>query len=128
MARLRPVPVRSGGMLRNLERLGINRGLMGGSRGWFYLGTGLWTVRKVRTLARRQPEILLREVIRPGDRITVANGVATIESVPVDAAQLSRKGRKAIRKLEATPKSRRRRRASKRAVLTHADVKGAARR
>ena len=77
-----------GGLFRSVERLGISRGVFGGSRGWFYVGTGLWTVRKVRTLARREPEILLREELRPGGRITIANGVATIENMPLEDRHL----------------------------------------
>ena len=85
-----------GGLLRTVERLGVNRGVFGGNRGWFYVGTGLWTLRKVRGLAQRQPEILLRETLRPGDRMTIANGVATIVSAPAADQQLSRKGRKGV--------------------------------
>ena len=106
-----------GGLLRTVERLGVNRGVFGGNRGWFYVGTGLWTLRKVRGLAQRQPEILLRETLRPGDRMTIANGVATIVSAPAADQQLSRKGRKA-----------RRSRTSGEAILTRADLKARARR
>ena len=71
-----------GGVLRSLERIGVTRGVLGASKGWFYVGTGLWTLRKVRSLGERKPEILLQEQLRPGDRVTIANGVATIWSRP----------------------------------------------
>jgi hypothetical protein len=114
-----------GGVLRTVERLGVNRGVFGGSKGWFYVGTGLWTLRKVRGLAQRQPEILLRETLRPGDRLTIANGVATIVSAPVPEAQLSRRGRKARKAAEARPT---RGRAARKAYLTQADLTPRARR
>lgn len=123
-----------GGLLRTVERLGVNRGVFGGNRGWFYVGTGLWTLRKVRGLAQRQPEILLRETLRPGDRMTIANGVATIVSAPAADQQLSRKGRKARKARQVQdarpPKGRkaRRSRTSGEAILTRADLKARARR
>lgn len=121
-------PAGGGGLLRTVERLGVNRGVFGGSRGWFYVGTGLWTLRKVRGLAQRQPEILLRETLRPGDRMTIANGVATIVSAPVDDAQLSRRGRKARRaRTDRAPRGRAARKAQK-AYLTQADLSRRARR
>lgn len=75
-----------GGLLRSAERLGINRGLFGGSRSWLYVGTGLWTLRTVRRLAERKPEILISEELKPGQRIVIANGRATIDDAPVAAA------------------------------------------
>lgn len=84
-----------GGLLRLAERMGLSRGI-GGSRGWFYLGTGLWTLRTVRRLALRRSEVLLSEELRPGDRIVIANGRATIDHVAplVGEVVASRQGRR----------------------------------
>lgn len=77
---------RSGrGMLRTAERLGIARGVFGASKGWFYVGTGLWTLRTVRRMAERKPEILLSEELKPGQRVVVANARATLDQVPSGA-------------------------------------------
>lgn len=102
-----------GGILRTLERVGVSRGVFGSSRGWFYVGTGLWTVRKVRALGERKPEILLRETLRPGDRVVLANGVATIESAADTTPGPAPRGRRA---------RRRQRRADRRALITQADL------
>ncbi len=75
----------NGGLLRMAERAGISRGIFGASKGWFYVGTGLWTLRTVRRLAVRKPELLLSEVLRPGERLIIANGRATIDAAPVQA-------------------------------------------
>jgi hypothetical protein len=83
-----------GGLLRSAERLGINRGLFGGSRGWFYVGTGLWTLRTVRRLAARRPEILLSEELKPGQRMVIANGRATIDDAPAAPAPSGRRRRR----------------------------------
>ena len=76
----------NGGLLRMAERAGISRGVFGASKGWFYVGTGLWTLRTMRRLAARKPEVLLSEVLRPGERLIIANGRATIDSAPVEIA------------------------------------------
>ncbi len=71
-----------GGMLRMAERAGMSRGVFGGSKAWFYVGTSLWTLRTVRRLAARKPEILLSEELRPGQRLIIANGRATLDAIP----------------------------------------------
>jgi hypothetical protein len=66
-------------VLRTVERLGVARGVFGGHKGWFYVGTGLWTLRTVRRLAARNPEVLVSEELRPGQRLVIANGRTTID-------------------------------------------------
>ena len=70
---------RAKGPFATLQRLGFSRGVLGGSRGWMYLATGLWTLRTVRRFAQRRPEILISEELKPGQRIVIANGRATID-------------------------------------------------
>lgn len=84
-----------GGLLRTAEKAGLRRGL-GGSRGWFYLGTGLWTLRTIRRMATRRSEILLSEELRPGDRLVIANGRATIDHVApvIGEVAAGRRGRR----------------------------------
>jgi hypothetical protein len=93
MARRRSSAAAGGGVLRMVERSGIRKG-MNGSKGWFYVGTGLWTLRTVRRLAERQDEILISEELKPGQRLVISNGRATIEDGPAPAP----KGRRARRK------------------------------
>ena len=87
---------RTWGVLRSLERTGIRKGLLG-HRHWFYVGTGLWTLRTIRRMAGDREEILISERLRPGDRIVIANGVATIEGQPAPV-RLSRRQAKKARK------------------------------
>ena len=91
---------KGGGILRTLESAGVSRGVFGASKGWFYVGTGLWTMRKVRSLGQRKPEILLTEVLRPGQRMIIANGRATIEDAPSASptTPAAPKGRRAKRR------------------------------
>jgi hypothetical protein len=107
-------------VFRTLERIGVTRGGVGASKGWFYVGTGLWTLRKVRALGERKTEVLMREPLRPGDRVVIANGVATIETAPragssPTASQTSRRRR------------RKQKRADRKALVTQADLSRRAR-
>lgn len=70
---------KEGGLLRVAERTGVNRGVLGGSKGWFYVGTGLWTLRTIRRMAERRSETLISEELKPGDRLVIANGRATLD-------------------------------------------------
>jgi len=98
-------------VLGTLERLGINRGVFGGSKGWFYVGSGLWTLRTVRRMAERKSEVLISEPIRAGQRIVIANGTATVEGEPAPY-----RGRKGRPKAGTTaPKGRKERKAAARA-------------
>ena len=96
-----------GGLLRTAESLGINRGLLGGNKSWAYVGTGLWTLRRMRKMAERKSEILISETLAPGERLVIANGRATIEQAEQrgktvrgtdEGRSLSRKERKAEKK------------------------------
>lgn len=82
MARLRRGG-RKRGVLGTLQSIGINRGVFGDSKGWLYVGTGLWTLRTVKRMAERKPEILLREELKPGQRLIIANDRASLTDDPI---------------------------------------------
>lgn len=113
---------RGGGILRTVERLGVSRGVFGASKGWFYVGTGLWTLRKVRSLGERKTEVLMREPLRPGDRIVIANGIATIESEREEPAT------PATGKATSRRRRRKQKKAARRALVTQGDLSRRARR
>ena len=98
MARVRSGGTSSGGILRMLEQKGMRQGVFGNSKGWLYVGTGLWTVRTIRRLSARQTEILISEELKPGQRIIIANGVATVDGTPTDEPQTGRRGRRSRRR------------------------------
>jgi hypothetical protein len=105
---LRRRPVGGFGALRMLERTGLRKG-MAGNRSWFYLGTGLWTLRTVRRLAERREEVLISEQLRPGERIIIANDRATIDVAPgPDATAETRRGRRGRRAAKGAAKAGRR--------------------
>lgn len=101
--------------MRLLERTGISRGLFGGRKGWIYVGTGLWTLRKVRELGQGKPEVLLLEELRPGQRLVIANDRPTLEpAAPGPAEPTSRRGRKAATKAERKAAAKAERKAASR--------------
>jgi len=62
-----------------LRRAGIRKGLLGGSRPWLAMGLLTWGYQKARQLAARQPELVAREELRPGDRLIISHGKETVE-------------------------------------------------
>ena len=88
------------GVLRTIEMHGMRKG-RGGSKHWLYVGTGLWTLRTIRRMAERREEVLISEVLKPGQRLIIANDRPTIEG-PVDVARppKGRRARKAQRKAD----------------------------
>lgn len=58
-------------LLQSLTRRGIQKGLMGGSRPWLWVGVGAGTLRLLRRLMAEEPEVLWRAVVRPGQRVVI---------------------------------------------------------
>lgn len=56
-----------------LSRRGVRDGLLGGRRPWLVAGAVVWTLRLVRRLAGRRPELVTRETLKAGDSITVSS-------------------------------------------------------
>ena len=107
-------------MLRMVERTGIRKG-MSGSKGWFYVGTGLWTLRTVRRLAERHDEILISEELKPGQRLIISNGRATIEDGPAPQPT-GRRARRRQAKADAKAAKKAEKRAARRAKRRGAEA------
>lgn len=58
-------------MLSRLLRVGIRRGLLGGSRRWLYVGLLAGLGKLLRRMARSQSEVVYREELKPGEVIVV---------------------------------------------------------
>lgn len=54
-----------------LRRRSINRGVLGGSRFWTILGAVLWGGRLLRRVLARQEQLVAREVLKPGQHVTI---------------------------------------------------------
>jgi hypothetical protein len=119
-----------GGVFRLIERTGLRKGVSGGSKPWFYVGTGLWTLRTIRRMAERKEEILISERLAPGQRIIIANGRATLDDLeagePVAAKGRSRKVARKAQKADAKAAAKAQEAEAKR--VAKAEAKGARRR
>ncbi len=60
-------------MLRTLTRLGVVRGLLGGSRGWLALGAAATGLRLVGKMARKEPKVVYSEILEPGQMLVITH-------------------------------------------------------
>ncbi len=61
-----------GGLLKSLARIAFRRGMGGGSREWLLVGVLSWLVGRMREKAEAPPPAVHREVLEPGETISVA--------------------------------------------------------
>ena len=60
-----------GRLVRFLRGTAFRRGVLGTSRGWFAIWAGLGLARFVRTRLGREPVVVERVVLRPGETVEV---------------------------------------------------------
>ena len=71
MARRRRSGSRTEGLLGFLQSRGVQRGVMGSSRAWFWIAIGAWVLRRVRRVIGSEPELVYRGEIKPGQAIQI---------------------------------------------------------
>ena len=59
--------------LRLVQSHGIERGVRGGSRGWFWVYVAVWATRRVRRAIGSEPAVVYRGEIKPGETIQIAH-------------------------------------------------------
>ena len=87
-------------VLPRLQSTGFRKGLREGNNTWLAVGVAAWGVRKLHTMSQRQTEILIREELKPGERMIIANGVATIEQVQAQGKPVKKPKRRTKKKAE----------------------------
>ncbi len=60
-------------MLRSLTRLGVVRGLLGGSRGWLTVGAIATGLRAFGRMARKEPKVVFSEQLDPGQTLVITH-------------------------------------------------------
>lgn len=60
-------------MLRSLTKLGITRGLLGGSRGWLAVGTAAVSLRLLAKMAIKEPKVVFSEDLAPGESLVITH-------------------------------------------------------
>jgi hypothetical protein len=89
-----------------LRRTGFRKGIQG-NRSWLALGTVIWGAQKLHQLAKRDAEILVREELKPGDRMIIANGRVTVDRVDEPASATGRSQSRRSRKKAARQSKKR---------------------
>ena len=87
-------------VLPRLQSMGLRKGLSQGNSTWLAVGVGAWGLRKLHTMSQRQTEILLSEELKPGERIIIANGRATIEQIEDQGQPIAKPKRRTKKKRE----------------------------
>ena len=60
-------------ILSYLRSRSLKEGLIRGRRGWFAVGVVLWTVRLVRRISSRSPQIVSKEILRAGESVSITS-------------------------------------------------------
>ncbi len=60
-------------MLRWLLRIGVSRGLLGGSRGWSVVGGVALALRVVQRIGGSEPKVVYTGRLRPGESLLVSH-------------------------------------------------------
>ena len=60
-------------ILSYLRTRSLKEGLLRGRRGWFAIGVVLWTVRLVRRISSRSPQIVSKEILRAGESVSITS-------------------------------------------------------
>ncbi|GDX27231.1 hypothetical protein LBMAG12_16050 [Actinomycetes bacterium] len=60
-------------ILSYLRTRSLKEGLVRGRRGWFAIGVVLWTVRLVRRISSRSPQIVSKEILRAGESVSISS-------------------------------------------------------
>jgi hypothetical protein len=62
---------RTEGLLGFLQTRGVQRGIFGTSRAWFWIAIVAWVLRRVRRVVGSEPELVFRGEIKPGQAIRI---------------------------------------------------------
>jgi hypothetical protein len=57
--------------LRFLQARGVQRGVLGTSRVWFWVAVASWGLRQARRLSGGQPEVVYRAELKPGQAVEI---------------------------------------------------------
>lgn len=60
-------------MLERLRKAGFRKGVLGSSRGWTAVWVTLAGFRLLRRFTRRDPEVVYREELKPGETLVIAH-------------------------------------------------------
>jgi hypothetical protein len=59
------------GLLRYAQARGVQRGIRGTSRTWFWIAVGAWVLRRVRRFVGSETEVVYRGELKPGQALRI---------------------------------------------------------
>jgi hypothetical protein len=71
--------------LHFLQRRGVSRGVIGRSRGWFWVAVVTWTIRRVRRAIGSEYELVYRGTLKPGEVLEIGHLAETYDGKRVRA-------------------------------------------
>jgi hypothetical protein len=82
-------------LVARAQRVGISGGMAGRGSTWLAVGVGAWGLQRVRAMAVKEDEILLREPLAPGETLTIRHETTT-RAEDVQRQKRSKKEHKAL--------------------------------
>jgi hypothetical protein len=64
-------------VLNRLQRAGVHRGILGGSRAWTAIAVASFTLRHAAKLVRKQPKVVYCQELEPGQSILISHTTET---------------------------------------------------
>ncbi|HXH59249.1 hypothetical protein [Iamia sp.] len=99
-----PSPTGVWKLVARVQRIALSEGLRGKGGTWVAVGVGAWGLQRVRSLAGKEDEILLREPIAPGETITITNETTTRAEADERAKAAKKQGRRLERQADDAEK------------------------
>ena len=65
--------------LRYLQRRGVNKGVKGSSRSWFWVAVAAWGVRRLRRAIGSEYELVYRGEVKPGETLQIGHLTETYQ-------------------------------------------------
>lgn len=65
--------------LHFLQRRGVNKGVLGSSRGWFWVAVVTWGLRRARRAIGSEYELVYRGELKPGETLQIGHRTETYE-------------------------------------------------
>jgi len=84
-------------LVARAQRIGLSEGIRGKGGNWLALGVGAWGLQRLRSMAVKQDEILLREPLGPGQQIVITHETTT-RAEDAEATKQHRAQGKALQK------------------------------
>ncbi len=89
-----------------VQRIGFSEGLLRGRGGaWLAAGVGAWGLQRVRSMASKEDEILLREPLEPGETITITNQTTTRAEAKAAQEQAQAEGKRLEKRAKKAEKA-----------------------